>query len=166
MAHKPVWKLDVGDAAPDFTLPATGDGAGKGGPSGEVSLKQYRGTNVVLAFYPAAFTPVCSAQLPSIEQKLSDFSRRNAQVLGISTDNVYSNEAWAKSMGGLSHPLLSDFWPHGKVAVDYGVLRSGGITERAIFVIDREGIVRYIDIHDLKQQPPIEKILQALDPLV
>jgi alkyl hydroperoxide reductase subunit AhpC len=103
--------------------------------------------------------------MPSYEEALSEFERRNAQVLGISTDNVYSNEAWAKSMGGLSYPLLSDFWPHGKVAVDYGILRSGGITERAIFVIDREGVIRYIDIHAISDAPPTAQILEALDRL-
>ncbi len=103
--------------------------------------------------------------MPSYEEDISEFERRNAQVLGISTDNVHSNEAWAKSLGGLSYPLLSDFWPHGKVAVDYGVLRPGGETERAIFVVDAEGIIRYIDIHDIGKQPPTAKIIEALDRL-
>lgn len=103
--------------------------------------------------------------MPSYEEDISEFERRNAQVLGISTDNVHSNEAWAKSMGGLSYPLLSDFWPHGKVAVDYGVLRPEGIMERAIFVVDAEGVIRYIDIHDIAEQPPTDKIVEALDRL-
>jgi alkyl hydroperoxide reductase subunit AhpC len=101
--------------------------------------------------------------MPSYEEDISEFERRNAQVLGISTDNVHSNDAWARSMGGLSYPLLSDFWPHGKVAVDYGVLRPGGIAERAIFVVDAAGIIRYIDIHDIAEQPPTDKIIEALD---
>jgi len=103
--------------------------------------------------------------MPSYEEDLSEFERRNAQVLGISTDNVHSNEAWARSMGGLSYPLLSDFWPHGKVAVDYGVLRNAGITERAIFVVDRAGVIRYIDIHAIGEVPPTDRIMQALDAL-
>lgn len=103
--------------------------------------------------------------MPSYEEDLSEFERRNAQVLGISTDNVPSNEAWAKSMGGLSYPLLSDFWPHGKVTVDYGILRPTGVTERAIFVVDKEGIIRYIDIHAIGEQPPTDKIIEALDRL-
>jgi|SRR5215467_12025770 len=103
--------------------------------------------------------------MPSYEEDRSEFERRNTQVLGISTDNVFSNEAWAKSMGGLSYPLLSDFWPHGAVAVQYGVLRPGGITERAIFVVDRQGIIRYIDVHDIAEQPPTDKIMEALDKL-
>jgi len=103
--------------------------------------------------------------MPSYEEDRSEFERRNAQVLGISTDNVPTNEAWGKSMGGLQYPLLSDFFPHGKTALDYGVLRPNGVTERAIFVIDREGIIRYIDIHDIGEQPPTDKIMLALDRL-
>ncbi len=103
--------------------------------------------------------------MPSYEEDLSEFERRNAQVLGISTDQVYSNEAWAKSMGSLSYPLLSDNWPYGYVAVQYGVLRGTGTVERAIFVIDKQGIIRYIDIHDIGEQPPTDKIMAALDKL-
>jgi len=101
--------------------------------------------------------------MPSYEEDLSEFERRNAQVLGISTDQVFSNEAWAKSMGGLSYPLLSDNFPYGYVAVQYGVLRGTGTVERAIFAIDKQGIIRYIDIHDIEQQPPTDKIIEALD---
>ncbi len=103
--------------------------------------------------------------MPSYEEDLSEFERRNAQVLGISTDPVPSVEAWAKSLGGLSYPLLSDFWPHGLVSVRYGILREGGIAERAIFVVDKQGVVRYVDVHDIGQQPPTDKIMEALDRL-
>ena len=103
--------------------------------------------------------------MPSYEEDLSEFERRNAQVLGISVDQVFSNEAWAKSMGGLSYPLLSDNWPYGHVATQYGVLRGSGTTERAIFVIDQQGIIRYIDIHAISEQPPTDKIMGALDKL-
>jgi peroxiredoxin len=103
--------------------------------------------------------------MPSYEEDLSEFERRNAHVLGISTDMVFSNEAWAKSMGGLSYPLLSDHYPHGYVATQYGVMRGSGTVERAIFVIDKQGVVRYIDIHDIGEQPPTDKIMEALDKL-
>jgi peroxiredoxin len=104
--------------------------------------------------------------MPSYEEDLSEFERRDAQVLGISTDNVPTNEAWARSMGGLSYPLLSDHWPHGQVAALYGVLRGdSGLCERAIFVVDRQGRVAYVDIHDIAEQPPTDKIMAALDKL-
>ena len=104
--------------------------------------------------------------MPSYEEDLSEFERRNAQVLGISTDQVFTNEAWAKSMGGLSYPLLSDHWPHGYVAAKYGVLRGeSGQCERAIFVVDRQGRIAYIDIHDIAEQPPTDRIMAALDKL-
>src|SRR5512139_215387 len=103
--------------------------------------------------------------MPSYEEDLSEFERRNAQVLGISVDSVHANEAWAKSMGGLSYPLLSDFFPHGYVSLQYGVLRGDGMSERAIVIIDRKGVIRYIDIHDITEQPPTDKIMEALDKL-
>jgi len=101
--------------------------------------------------------------MPSYEEDLSEFERRNAQVLGISVDQVFSNEAWAKSMGGLSYPLLSYNWPYGFVATQYGVMRGEGRTERAIFVVDKTGIIRYVDVHAITEQPPTDKIMEALD---
>ena len=104
--------------------------------------------------------------MPSYEEDLSEFERRNAQVLGISTDQIPTLEAWAKSMGGLSYPLLGDHWPHGQVAALYGVLRGDtGQCERAIFVVDREGKVAYVDIHASSEQPPTDQIMAALDRL-
>ncbi len=104
--------------------------------------------------------------MPSYEEDLSEFERRDAQVLGISTDQVPTLEAWAKSMGGLSYPLLGDHWPHGWAAQQYGVLRGDtGQAERAIFVVDRQGKIAYIDIHDSGEQPPTDKIMAALDKL-
>ncbi len=103
--------------------------------------------------------------MPSYEEDLSEFERRNAQVLGISVDSVHANEAWAKSMGGLSYPLLSDMWPHGYASLFYQVLRPDGLTERAIFVVDKNGIIQYIDIHAIGEQPPTDKIMEALDKL-
>jgi len=103
--------------------------------------------------------------LPSYEEKISEFERLNAQVLGISTDNVFSNDGWCVTLGGLSYPVLSDFWPHGMVAIKYGVLRAEGITERAIFVVDKQGIIRYIDIHDINEEPPVAPVFRALKQL-
>jgi len=100
--------------------------------------------------------------MPSYEERISEFEGLDAQVLGVSADNLPSIEAWAKSLGGLSYPLLSDFYPHGQVAMRYGVLRDGGITERAIFIIDKQGIIRYVDIHDINEQPDNDELLAVL----
>jgi glutaredoxin len=86
----------------------------------------------------------------------------DAQVLGISIDHVPSLKAWAESMGGINYPLLSDFWPHGAVAEKYEVLRLEGYSERAIFIIDKKGLLRYVDIHDIDQQPSNDELIAAL----
>jgi glutaredoxin len=91
----------------------------------------------------------------------------NAQVLGISVDHIPCLKAWADNLGGIRYPLMSDFWPHGAVAEQYGVLRKEGKSERAIFIIDKEGIIRYIDIHDIDDQPSNEVLrdeLRRIDP--
>jgi len=93
---------------------------------------------------------------------MAKFAGLNAQVLGISVDSVPGLIAWAKSLGGISYPLLSDFWPHGAVAQKYGVLRKEGYTERAIFIVDRQGTIRYVDIHDIGLQPSNEALLNEL----
>ncbi len=87
------------------------------------------------------------------------------QVLGLSVDSVPCLKAWADSLGGISYPLLSDFYPHGKVAEMFGVLRSEGYTERAIVVMDKEGVIRYVDVHDIGEQPDNDELLQVLDEL-
>ena len=86
----------------------------------------------------------------------------NTQVLGISVDHVPCLQAWAESLGGINYPLLSDFWPHGEVAKMYGVLRSEGHSERAILVIDKAGIIRYIDIHNIDDRPDNEEVRKVL----
>ena len=86
----------------------------------------------------------------------------NVQVLGISVDHVPCLKAWADSLGGITYPLLSDFWPHGEVAEKFGVLREDGSSERAIFIIDKEGIIQYVDIHDIDDQPSNEELFAEL----
>ena len=91
----------------------------------------------------------------------------NAQVLGISVDHVPALKAWAETFQGIQYPLLSDFWPHGKVCEQYGVLRTEGYSERAIFIIDKDGLIRYIDIHDIDDLPDSEILfseLRRIDP--
>ena len=101
--------------------------------------------------------------MPSYQEDLARFEGYNTQVLGISVDHIPCLKAWAESLNGISYPLLSDFWPHGAVAQQYGVLRAeAGHSERALFVIDMQGIIRYIDIHEISQQPDNEHVFQAL----
>ena len=101
--------------------------------------------------------------MPSYEEDLYKFEGYNTQVLGISIDHVPCLKAWAESLEGISYPLLSDFWPHGAVARLYGVFREEeGRSERALFVIDKEGIVRYVDVHDIDEQPDNEEVYRVL----
>ena len=90
----------------------------------------------------------------------------DVQVLAISVDHIPCQRAWAESLGGINYPLLSDFWPHGAVAKKYGVLRKEGYSERAIFIIDKDGIIRYIDIHDIDDQPDNEVLLGELKKII
>jgi peroxiredoxin (alkyl hydroperoxide reductase subunit C) len=147
--------LKVGDPAPDFTLPTLREKS--------LTLSSFRGKKiVVLSFVPAAFTPVCSAQWPMYNMAQALFEKYHAEVIGITTDNLPSLYAWTKGMGEIWFPVLSDFWPHGKVCKRYGILRHDGTAERALFVIDRQGVIRYIDIHDINQRPPLDDLDRAL----
>ncbi len=153
-----VLKVKVGDPAPDFTLPSVKHGL--------VSLSQYKGKkNIVLSFIPAAWTPVCSDQWPGYNIAQPLFEKYDAVLLGISADNVPTLFAWTNQMGDLWFPVLSDFWPHGALAQKLGILRSDGTTERAIFIIDKKGIIRYIDVHDINRRPPLEDIVRELQKL-
>ncbi|UCH06606.1 MAG: peroxiredoxin [Deltaproteobacteria bacterium] len=153
-----VLKVTVGDRAPNFSLPSL---------SGErISLSQYRGNkNVVLSFVPAAWTPVCSDQWPGYNIVEDLFKQHDTILLGITVDNIPTLFAWTNQMGKLWFPVLSDFWPHGAVADTYGVLRSDGTAERALFVIDKKGIIRFINVNDINQRPKLEELVQALEGL-
>lgn len=155
-----VLKVKVGDRAPDFTLPAVS--------GGKVSLSDYIGKkNVVISFVPAAWTPVCSDQWPGYNIAKEIFDQNDATLLGITVDNIPTLYAWTSQMceggGKLWFPVLSDFWPHGAVAAKYGVLRSDGVSERAIFVVDKKGIIHYIDVHDINERPHLEDLARELE---
>lgn len=148
----------VGDKAPDFTLPAI-DG-------GSVQLSSYFGkSNIVLSFVPAAWTPVCSDQWPGYNLAKQFFTDYNAVLLGITVDNIPTLHAWVQEMGHLWFPVLSDFWPHGKVAAVYGVLRGDGMTERALVFIDKQGIIRAVEVNDINVRPALEQIVDHLKEL-
>jgi peroxiredoxin len=101
--------------------------------------------------------------MPEYEALKTRFEGMNAQVVGISVDSPYCNKAWADSLGGITYPLLSDFWPHGAVARRYGVfIEDKGIAERAMFVIDKQGKVVYIDVHEISEQPDPELVFDVL----
>ncbi|MBF0386008.1 MAG: redoxin domain-containing protein [Candidatus Omnitrophica bacterium] len=149
-------KVKEGDQAPLFTLRSVNHGV--------VSLEQYRGKkNVVLSFVPAAWTPICSDQWPGYNIVEDIFEQHDSVLLGITVDNIPTLHAWMKTLGNMWFPVLSDFWPHGEVAGQYGVLRSDGLSERAIFIIDKKGIIRYIDVHDVNIRPELEKLVRELE---
>ena len=151
-------KVNVDDPLPDFTLPAV---SGR-----QVSLSQFLGEkNLVISFVPAAWTPVCSDQWPGYNIAKEIFDRYDAILLGISVDNIPTLYAWTNHMGDLWFPVLSDFWPHGGFASKLGVLRSDGVTERAIFIVDKKGIIRYIDVHDINRRPSLGDIVSELKKL-
>jgi peroxiredoxin len=151
-------RVRVGEPAPDFTLPAI---------TGElITLSRFKGRkNVVLSFVPAAWTPVCSDQWPGYNIVKDLFDAKDAVLLGITVDNIPTLFAWTNQMGELWFPVLSDFWPHGAVADTYGVLRSDGTAERAIFIIDKDGIIRSIIVGDINKRPPLEDLIKELDKL-
>lgn len=150
--------VEVGQQAPDFTLRAPG-------PK-EVSLADYRGKkNVVLAFYPMDWSSVCSLQLPSLQESYPAFQDKDTVVLGISIDQIHSHAAFAKHLG-VKYELLADFQPKGEVARRYGVYREqDGFSERATFIIDKEGVVRFKQVHPLKDMPDVNELLAKLTDL-
>ena len=147
--------ITVGSEAPDFELETH--------RREKVRLSNYRGKkNVVLAFHPLAFTPVCSTQMQTYEKAKDRFAALDAVIFGISIDAGPSKNAWAQSLGGISFDLLSDFYPHGAVASKYGVMRDDGLTERAIIVVDKAGKVKWAKQYEIPEQPDLEQLLSAL----
>jgi mycoredoxin-dependent peroxiredoxin len=137
--------LAVDQAAPDFTLR---DQHGKG-----VSLSDYRGIkNVVVVFYPFAFSGICTSELREIRDNLGAFESDDVQVLAVSCDHMFTQRAWSDAEGYF-FPVLSDYWPHGATAQAYGVFeRSGGFSTRGTFLIDRDGIVRWTLVNGLSEK--------------
>ncbi|WP_456600472.1 peroxiredoxin [Blastococcus sp. SYSU DS0616] len=150
--------LTVGTRAPEFTLP---DAEGR-----PVSLSDFRGRPVVLVFYPLDWSPGCSRQLELYQQELAEFESRDAELVGISVDSLYSHGAWA-AVRGISFPLLSDFHPRGEVARRYGVWReSDGFSDRALYVVDADGVIRWAHVSPrVDHLPDIYELFTALDEL-
>ena len=119
----------------------------------------------MISFVPAAWTPVCSDQWPGYNIAKRIFDQADAVLLGISVDNIPTLYAWTNQMGKLWFHVLSDFWPHGGVADRYGVLRSDGVSERALFVIDKNGIIRYLYVSDINARPDLKDLATELEKL-
>ena len=149
--------LPAGSPAPDFTLPTA--------PDQRTSLRELRGSAVVLAFYPADWSPVCGDQMALYNELLPEFERLGARLLGISVDGAWCHAAFSDARH-LRFPLLSDFEPKGEVARRYGVYRdTDGFTERALFVIDGAGIIRWSYVSPVGVNPGADGILEALEAL-
>jgi peroxiredoxin len=154
---QPAAALAPGTAAPDFHLPST--------PDQTVSLHEFRGQPVVLVFYPADWSPVCGDQTALYNELLPEFHKFNAELLGISVDGSWCHVAFAHDRK-LRFPLLADFEPKGAVAREYGVYRThDGFCERALFVIDSEGIIRWSHVSPVGVNPGADGILSALEAL-
>jgi peroxiredoxin len=147
--------LQAGEAAPDFCLPST--------PDQLLSLSEFRGSNVVLVFYPADWSPVCGDQLALYNEVMPMFRRHNASVIGLSVDGVWCHLAYRKDRK-LQFPLLADFEPKGEVARRYGAYRQKeGVAERALFVIDGNGTVSWSYRSPVGVNPGADGILDALE---
>ena len=149
--------LPPGTEAPDFELPST--------PDQKVSLTEFRGRPVILAFYPEDWSPVCSDQMALYQEVLPEFHKYEAELIGISVDGIWSHLAFAKDRN-LHFPLLADFEPKGEIAKAYQVYRTKeGTSERALFVIDKDGIVRWSYVSPVGVNPGADGILRALESL-
>jgi len=149
--------LAPGTTAPDFTLPVT--------PDQSLSLRDLRGQPVVLAFYPADWSPVCGDQMALYNELHPEFQKYNAEVVGISVDGPWCHAAFSKDRH-LHFPLLADFEPKGAVARTYGAYREkDGVCERALFVIDEEGVIFWSYVSPVAVNPGADGILEALENL-
>jgi peroxiredoxin len=152
-----IMAISVGQPAPDFSLRANDDK--------DYKLSDLKGKNVVLAFYPLDFSPVCTNEHMCFRDDLTQFQGLNAQVLGISVDSTWAHKAFAKQLE-LQFPLLADFHPKGAVAEKYGLyLQERGIAARAVVVIDKEGIVRFVKQYDIPTVPDTKEVVAAVQGL-
>jgi alkyl hydroperoxide reductase subunit AhpC len=158
-----VLALKVGDRAPDFQLPSV-----EGEQRGEFRLSDYLGKEyVVVTFHPLDWTPTCESQLPILDSLQAQFKAAGGKLLDISVDSIESHLAWQrKEIGMMRFPLCSDFYPHGEVTRKFGILREEppvpGISERAAFIVDKSGVIRFAKVYPIDQLPDIEGLLQEL----
>jgi len=149
--------LPAGTPAPDFKLHST--------PDQSVELSDFSGAPLIIAFYPADWSPVCGDQMSLYNQILPEFHRMHAQLVGVSVDGSWCHAAFAKDRN-LHFPLLADFEPKGAMARSYGVFRAeDGTTERALFVLDAKGVIRWSYVSPLGINPGADGIMAALEEL-
>ncbi|HYK57837.1 MAG TPA: redoxin domain-containing protein [Bryobacteraceae bacterium] len=156
--------LRVGQRAPAFELPAV-----VGAERRMVRLADYLGKkHLVITFHPLDWTPTCESQVPILNSMRAKFAERDAELIDISVDSVESHEAWQKNeIGSMGFPLCSDFFPHGEVTEKFGVLRERapvpGISERAAFIVDKEGVVRFAKVYPIDQSPDLAGLLAEVE---
>jgi len=150
--------LESGAEAPQFELTAAQ------GDTVRLSDLLADGRYVILAFYPAAWSPTCGDEMTLFQEFLDEFDQLNADPVGISVDNVWTVRAWAENRG-ITFPLLCDFHPKGAVADLYGVMRDDGVAERALFLVDPEGIIRYSYVSPIAETPGVDQLLDTLESL-
>jgi len=144
-----------GDRAKEFVLKDQNDK--------EVQLSDFQEKKVLLSFHPLAWTSICAEQMKALEAQKKKFDALNTVALGLSIDTVPSKNAWAKELGIKNTMLLSDFWPHGKIAKAYGIFReTNGFSERANIILDESHRVIFVKVYPLKELPDIEEVLQVL----
>lgn len=149
--------LPPNSPAPDFTLRVTADQT--------LSLSELKGKPIIIAFYPADWSPVCGDEMSLFNEILPEFRRYNAELLGISVDGVWCHDAFAAAKH-LHFPLLADFEPKGAVAKQYGAYREKeGVCERALFVIDKNGVISWSYLSPVAENPGADGILNALEAL-
>ncbi len=150
--------IAVGEKAPDFELKDT--------QGNTVRLADFAGKKpVVLSFHPLAWTRVCAAQMLALDMQIEEFRKRDAAVFGVSVDSVESKRAWAAALNLRDLPILADFYPHGALAERLGIMRKVGSSERAVIVIDKAGVVRWVKVYPIREVPAPADAWQALDAL-
>ncbi|MBA7564158.1 Alkyl hydroperoxide reductase E [subsurface metagenome] len=147
--------LKAGDMAPDFTL--------KDHNGNEFKLSDFKGKQVLLSFHPLGWTGVCAQQMQSLEENFKTFESLNTVPVGISVDSVPAKKAWAEHLGIKNVRLLSDFWPHGRVAQLYGIfIEEKGFSQRANIIVDENGKIAFVKVYEISQLPDIQEIIKTL----
>ena len=147
------YSQSIGDIAENFTLDNSMDGK-------QVSLEDYRGKWVVLFFFPQCFTGVCASEVVEFNKRIKEFSDLNCQPIGVNTDSIHTQKAWADTLGGCSYPLLADY--NKEVSASYGVLTEKGFANRGLFIIDEEGKIRYKVEHEPAIGRSVNETLRVL----